>query len=76
MSTIRRVNVTITPVEQDAIMKALDSHAKQNWATARRTKSAAIRDYAEGLANESRRLEAEIVRRMYQHTETIDREAK
>lgn len=66
MTTITtRQPVELSPAEADLACTLLRSLSATAWAQARRTKHAAVRDYAETQGANARDLEAAIVARMY-----------
>lgn len=67
MQTItRKVPVTLTPEEADQICNLLRAVSHNAWATAHRSKHAAVREFAETQGRQANNLEAAIVRRLYQ----------
>lgn len=68
MATIKRVAVTLTVDEANLLIGLLHDFSATEWGQAKRTKSAAIRDYCETRGRQASHLEAVIVERMYQET--------
>lgn len=60
----KRVPVTLTVEETNAVLEALKAYSGSNFEHARKTKSARIRAYCLRVAETARDLEAAIVRRM------------
>lgn len=74
---IRHSNVTLTHEEASFLCGVLSDFARERWNTARRTKSAAVREYCERTAGKARDFGADLVRRMYQAIpETVSVPAK
>jgi hypothetical protein len=69
MATITRVPVTLTNDESDFICKALADLARRDFEQARKTKSAAVRDYCEREGIKARDLNDSLVKRMYRQIE-------
>jgi hypothetical protein len=70
MATIRKVPVTLTPEEADTVSNLLGDLARIDFDHAKKSKSAAIRQFCLTRAEKASKLETDIVRRMHQTTET------
>lgn len=66
MAVIKKSPVTLSVAEVELLLPLLRACSSINWTTARRTKSAAVRAYAEIQGNQARDMDALLVERMYQ----------